>query len=123
MGPRLCTRPAAQWRKGAAGARLAAKTSGSGRRNRSACLKLVALSRSLHGEVCRAAVVAVEQVIETWHADRGVVDEDEQFLFAIGRNRGRYIELDYVVVRIWLVGALLSTDMSKSQHDAEPILV
>src|SRR5439155_16120187 len=94
----------------------------SGKPDDANCLKPAALSRSLDGEICSAAIVAVEPVIETRHTDRGVVDEDKQFLLAIGRNRGRDIELDDVIVRIRLVGALFAAHMPKTQHDAEPIL-
>src|SRR4029078_2910094 len=82
----------------------------------------MALPRPLYGEVCGATIIAVEQIIKTWNADHGIVDEDEQLLFAIGRNRWRDIELYYVVVRIRLVGALFAADMPKTQHDAEPVL-
>jgi len=37
----------------------------------------MALPRPLYGEVCGAAIVAVEQIIKTWNTDHGIVDEDD----------------------------------------------
>ena len=53
---------------------------------------------------CGATIVAIEPIVEAWNANHGVIDEDEQFFFAVvRRNRGRDIELDRGVVRIRFV--------------------
>ena len=43
----------------------------------------MALSRSLYGKVCGAPIVAVEQIVETWQANHGVVHKDEQLFFVV----------------------------------------
>src|SRR6202795_550587 len=105
MGQGLRARPAAERRQSAARARLAAAASGSGSRDRAAPLSRDRrIIWSVSPSACGATIVAIEPIVEAWNANHGVIDEDEQFFFAVvGRNRGRDIELDRGVVRIRFV--------------------
>src|SRR5215831_14204191 len=74
-------------------------------------------SQTLDCHACRALVVLVEQFVEAWDADDGVIDEQKQFPVA----RGRYALVDEELVReIRIKEGFFAAFAADSRHHAKP---